>query len=392
MSKLFKERGNVLFRFLDRYAGISLVWFLGKLHKKRPLPGKNRGDCRITLIKMSGIGDSILTIPLIRKLKETDKGGKVTIICGKNNRVVYENLLDKAIIDQLICIEAGQFMKDLAYLRRKLGNIGAISCDFCIDLDPWSRFSALISYRISADFTLGFKKEGQHKHYLFDDWCVHRQEEHEFANYKRLVEPLTGHIDDLPQYPVSNDDVLYFQDFMESHNIQKYIVLHPWASGYKHHLKELPEDILLKGCNQLLKQDFDIIITGSKKDVGQTEFLMENIDSDHVYTIAGNTNLNETAIFLQQAACVITVNTGILHLAAAMNCKIVSINGPTDINRWRPLCSEAVNIKSSLFCSPCLDLGFEYKCKENGVSEGLCMKKIDPDDIVKAAIKLAASS
>jgi heptosyltransferase I len=392
MSKLFKERGNVFFRFLDRYAGISLAWCLGKLRKKRPLPEGKRNDCQIILIKMSGIGDSILTIPLIRKLKEINEEGNITVICGKNNRVVYENLLDKAIIDQLICVEAGRLMRDLAYLRRMMSEVGAISCDFCIDLDPWSRFSALISYWISAGFTLGFKKENQYKHYLFDDWCVHRQEDHEFANYNRLVKPLTGNIDGLPQYPVSNDDTLYFHDFIGSRDIQDYIVLHPWASGYKHYLKELSEHALLGICNQLLEDGFDLIITGGKKDAAKTESLIANIESDHVYTIAGNTNLNETAIFLQQASCVITVNTGVLHLAAAMDCKVVSINGPTDVNRWRPLCKKAINIKSSLFCSPCLDLGFEYKCKENGVSEGLCMKKINPDDIVKAAMKLVSSS
>lgn len=84
----------------------------------------------------------------------------------------------------------------------------------------------------------------------------------------------------------------------------------------------------------------------------------------------------------------LSVNTGTLHLAAAVGANLVSINGPTDINRWGPLCEHAINIKSSLHCSPCLNLGFEYKCKENNVPEGYCMKKVDLDEVVNSALRL----
>lgn len=46
------------------------------------------------------------------------------------------------------------------------------------------------------------------------------------------------------------------------------------------------------------------------------------------FFIAGKTHLNETAIFLKNAHCVITVKTGILHLAAAVGANLISVNGP----------------------------------------------------------------
>ncbi|HYW35430.1 MAG TPA: glycosyltransferase family 9 protein [Balneolaceae bacterium] len=389
MGKLFKERGNNFLRFLDRYVGIPLVFFLSFFRKKRSLPQKEPIAQRPIFIKMSGIGDSILTLPIIRELKETNPDINITVICGKNNREVFKNLLVNNAIDKLIYIDVGRLVFNWVYLWQKIYELGTGRYDYCIDFDPWSRISALLSFWVSADFKIGFRKENQFKHYLFDQRETHEQTIHECDNYKKLVKPIVGNIGHVPQYPVFYDSEVYQRKFITSRGIQRYIIFHPWAAGYRHTLKELDTSSVLYICKKLTARGYEIIITGGKKDIEKSKSLTERID--HAYSIAGQTNLNETAIFLKNAACVITVNTGVLHLAAAVNSKIVSVNGPTDVNRWRPLCDKAINIKSNLFCSPCLDLGFEYKCEQHGVPEGHCMKKIDLDEVVESALKLVSS-
>jgi ADP-heptose:LPS heptosyltransferase len=37
---------------------------------------------------------------------------------------------------------------------------------------------------------------------------------------------------------------------------------------------------------------------------------------------------------LQMAAAVVSVNTGVMHLAALLGCRVVSLNGPTNAVRW----------------------------------------------------------
>jgi heptosyltransferase-3 len=57
----------------------------------------------------------------------------------------------------------------------------------------------------------------------------------------------------------------------------------------------------------------------------------------------------------------VSVNTGIMHLAAAMNVPLVALHGPTSARRWGPLGPHTVALESP--CQGCgyLDLGFEYK-------------------------------
>lgn len=390
MAKFFKERGNVFFRSLDRYAGIPLVFFFSLFRKKKALPDEIKHLEEVVFIKMSGIGDAVLTLPIIRALKDRYPEVEVSLICGKNNYVVYKNLLAQGDIDHLICIQYGRILTDGRYLKKSVQKIRSRKFDLTVDLDPWSRLSALISLLLKSDLKFGFKKEGQHKHYPFDYHHTLEQSEHEFEAYANLMHRITGDITSVPTYSVMQDDAIFFDEFRKKHSLQQYIVFHPWAAGYKNTLKELDITDIKYICTKLNAEGFPIIFTGGPTDEQKTNALAA--DMDNAFSVAGQTSLNETAVFLQNAACVISVNTGILHLAAAMDAHIVSINGPTDINRWGPLSNKAINIKSNLFCSPCLDLGFEYSCKKNGVPEGYCMKKIDLDGVIKAVKKMITPS
>ena len=76
---------------------------------------------------------------------------------------------------------------------------------------------------------------------------------------------------------------------------------------------------------------------------------------------AAGLNLRATASLLAHASLMVSVNTGIMHLAAAMNVPLVALHGPTSARRWGPLGPRAVALESP--CEGCgyLDLGFEYK-------------------------------
>jgi heptosyltransferase I len=390
MINLFKERGNIFLRLLDRYIGIPLVFLLGLFRKKKNVPERPQTLKSIVIFNMSGIGDSILTFPFIQKLSNTYQEVDITVVCGKNNQAVYQNLLDEQYIKNVICLDLERFIYDWGYLRNKVNELRTTHYDYCFDFESWSRISALLSFLIKGDYKIGYRTEGQHKHMLFDHYEVHRRTKHEFGNYGVLMSLLIDQVQEFPTYPMVPKDQHYFDDFMDNHDIHKYIVFHPWASGYKNTLKELDKGAIIYICNKLADEGYTIIFTGGPTDKDKSEALASCIERS--FSIAGNTNLNETAIFLKNANCVITVNTGILHLAAAVGSNLVSVNGPTDINRWGPLSEKAINIESNLFCSPCLDLGFEYKCKRHGVSEGYCMKKIDLDEVISSAINLSKNN
>ena len=68
-------RRKKIFRFFDRYLGIPVVILLALFtRKKRRLPIENIHN--ILFIKLAAIGDAILLIPTLRKLKQSSKKNK----------------------------------------------------------------------------------------------------------------------------------------------------------------------------------------------------------------------------------------------------------------------------------------------------------------------------
>ena len=58
--------------------------------------------------------------------------------------------------------------------------------DWVIDFEHWARLSALIAYGSGASRRVGFRSEGQHRHYLFTDVVEHVPGQHEVVNFLKI--------------------------------------------------------------------------------------------------------------------------------------------------------------------------------------------------------------
>jgi len=101
----------------------------------------------------------------------------------------------------------------------------------------------------------------------------------------------------------------------------------------------------------------------------------------------GNKSIREAASVLYASDGLITVDTGWLHIGAALNKKIISIFGPID---YRSRCKQYDNVKvlvPDIKCSPCWR-NSSIKCKKTKTIESsYCMGMIKPITIVKTAIE-----
>jgi ADP-heptose:LPS heptosyltransferase len=97
--------------------------------------------------------------------------------------------------------------------------------------------------------------------------------------------------------------------------------------------------------------------------------------------------LGQVAAGLEAARLVAVANTGILHLAAAVGTITVSPDGPVDPRRFGST-GPSVAVAADYPCSPCLHLGFEYRCPQE---PGACMHTV-PVAAVLAACRQALQS
>ena len=89
---------------------------------------------------------------------------------------------------------------------------------------------------------------------------------------------------------------------------------------------------------------------------------------------------------LKNASCLVSVDTGTLHLAAALKTPLVGLYGPGNPALTGPYPgNERQRVLSlGLDCQPCVNTPQQKKCKRN-----LCMQELSPQAVFDACLALA---
>lgn len=128
-----------------------------------------------------------------------------------------------------------------------------------------------------------------------------------------------------------------------------------------------------------------ILLLGNEQDQNLTREIKEQVTGKSL-DLAGQLSIMETACAMNHADMVITNDTGLMHLATALNKKTVAIFGPTTRELGffpsSPLCRVIEN--KNLKCRPCTHIGSK-KCPKGHFK---CMKDIEPEHVFKIAKKL----
>jgi len=244
-----------------------------------------------------------------------------------------------------------------------------------IDICAWPRITALYSALSRSRFTVGFKTNGARRHWAYDVAIEHSARKHEVDNFRALLQPfgISGRA-----IPTATDECLSFPASANDDR-SPVVVFHPWASGFRSNLKEWPSEKWVALAQTIIADGYQVSITGGPADFDRSMRLHAAIDSvDRVKVLAGKIGLVETAKEIARAAAVVSVNTGIMHLAAALNRPLVALHGPTNPLRWGPLSNAAIVVEPPDGCG-CgyLNLGFEYP-----VHPPNCMEQIHVNDVL----------
>jgi lipopolysaccharide heptosyltransferase III len=141
------------------------------------------------------------------------------------------------------------------------------------------------------------------------------------------------------------------------------VVLHLWAGGSAAKLKQWPMGRWVALAEDLAAKDYDIVLTGSATQRGLCQSVIAAIKSAfraRVRNIAG-ASLRETLWILSRAKLVVSVDTGVMHMAAALATPLIALHGPSSALRWGPVSENAVVVKPPLGGCGFLNLGFEKR-------------------------------
>ena len=113
-----------------------------------------------------------------------------------------------------------------------------------------------------------------------------------------------------------------------------------------------------------------IALLGSPKDRQACDEIIAITGAAGMFNLAGSTKLDEAIALITRAAAVVANDSGLLHIASALNRPVVALYGPTDPDHAPPFSDIARSMSLRLACAPC-------KQRECPLGHHDCMEKME---------------
>ncbi|RWR03199.1 ADP-heptose--LPS heptosyltransferase [[Pantoea] beijingensis] len=124
-------------------------------------------------------------------------------------------------------------------------------------------------------------------------------------------------------------------------------------------------------AQQLIAQGYQIVLFGSAKDHETGEQILQSLNDDErlfCRNLAGKTQLGEAVILLAHCHAVVSNDSGLMHIAAALNRPLVALYGPSSPDFTPPLSKQARVVR--------LITGY-HKVRKGDADEGYHQSLID---------------
>lgn len=141
---------------------------------------------------------------------------------------------------------------------------------------------------------------------------------------------------------------------------QKRLILCPGAEFGP--AKQWPPEYYAELANQLLVQGWQVLVLGSKADQTTAELISQSItdNQQQFFNLTGQTQLEDAIDLLTTADWVVSNDSGLMHIAAALRRPLVVLYGPTSPAFTPPLSDNSHILQIDVDCGPC----FQRTCPE----------------------------
>ncbi len=136
------------------------------------------------------------------------------------------------------------------------------------------------------------------------------------------------------------------------------------------------KDLANKLCNIF---PCKILVLGTQKEEEIASRICDGLE-DRVHNLAGRTGLVDVAALISRLDLMVTNDSGLMHVAAALGVPIVAIFGSTNPVTTGPWSISATVVRRPLDCSPCM----RRECNRGDFA---CMNRISVDDVLSECIE-----
>lgn len=331
---------------------------------------------RILIVKLSAIGDVLMATPVAKALRIAFPESYLAwVVERKSADVVVGNpYLDEVIVwerhkEGRVINDSIGFARGLSRLRKELRSR---RFDACVDLQGLLR-SAFVCLASGAKRRIGFSDGAEGSVYLYHE--THNPGGDEVTAQQRnleLLKRLGVHSTDTAMYmPVRDEDREFAGHLLEDERLsdEKLVAFCPATTWANKHWT--PQG--WSGVADLIARKYGAtpLALGAKADIKLAEQIAAGTSAKLIIT-AGKTTLKQAGALMERCAAVIGVDTGLLHMAVALDRPAVGLFGAS---AWRCFQKKDnfVWVAKDFPCSPCR--------RHPTCSNVDCMQAITPEDV-----------
>ncbi|MCK4417065.1 MAG: glycosyltransferase family 9 protein [Candidatus Latescibacteria bacterium] len=333
---------------------------------------KNRQIEHILVIRTGGIGDLVLSLPLLMALRKFYPHAWIEVM-GHRSRL--ELLEGRYYADRICSVEQSgiaSFFVQNGILPEELAQYFA-SFDLVISLvsDPDGLFSANLRRagveRVIPIAPLPRSGSGHYSHYLLSQlrhWGVKAG----------LTEP---------KLFLAEADQEYASQFWREHGLGRVLAIHAGSGSPRKVWR--PEGFVQVANWATEKLGMQVLLVSGPADQQATRQVVQEMKPRKPLMVE-NFSLTKLAALFQKCRVFVGNDSGITHIASAVGTPTVAVFGPSDPRIWAPQGKHTAVVKSSFPCSPCTRESM-HRCQRQK-----CMDSITTEEVRKAVEMLLEGS
>jgi len=394
-------------RKVDYFVGVPLCFAGTSMKKLFTLFAKPKNVSlpkNILLIELSEMGSTILADPAMQKLKRVLQAN-IFFVIFKKNRPSLE-LLGTVPQENIYTIDDSSFVALVADAVRLLSWTRRKSIDTVIDMELFSRFSALLTGFSGAQLTVGFHaflNEGLYCGDFLTHKVSYNPHQHMSKNFIALANALIEGKSEIPLSKtfISDDETRLrkvaieepskesirrkIKDAFPAYEVGRHrIVLFNANASELLPIRRWPREHYIALAEIVLNRypDTVILLTGGKEDRAWLEAISSAIRNERCINFAGQTSLAELPPLYSVSVFMLSNDSGPPHFASVTDMPVFVFFGPETPKLYCPL-GNATPIFADLACSPCVSAANHRK---TACSNNVCLQIINPKrvfDIVR---------
>jgi heptosyltransferase-2 len=308
---------------------------------------------RILIIRLSSLGDILLTTPLVRSLKK------------KYPHIFIDFLLREEYAD---IYKHNPYINKLFMIKRESKTIpeelSSTKYDLIIDLQNNFR-SAGIKKKIKSEEIRLFVKRTVDK-LLLVNFKINKLKDAEQIPIR--------YVSSLENFQLDDEGLdLFTGDINPSINNKekKYI---GFAPGSRHFTKTWPKEYYINLGKKLNDEGYTIVLFGGKDDKDLCNEISKEIPAS--IDLSNDNDLLSTAVNMKECLAIVCNDSGLMHAACAMKIPVLVFFGSTVHEfGFTPFRNKNLILENNtLTCRPCSHIGREYCPKKHFK----CMREVTP--------------